>query len=92
MSAYKNLKLLKSNVCHFYRHLKFQNVVFCSIFHVFHYFVVLSYSVHGGPVNSLSFHPSGNYLVSASADNTLKVNFSGWTQQKVFGGTNLIED
>ena len=32
-------------------------------------------TVHGGPVNSLSFHPSGNYLVSASADNTLKVRF-----------------
>ena len=29
--------------------------------------------VHGGPVTSLAFHPSGNYLVSSSADKTLKV-------------------
>ena len=29
--------------------------------------------VHGNAVNGLSFHPSGNYLVTASNDTTLKV-------------------
>ncbi|KAK2534513.1 hypothetical protein Q9966_007163 [Columba livia] len=30
-------------------------------------------SVHSAVVNSLSFHPSGNYLVTASNDSTLKI-------------------
>ena len=29
--------------------------------------------VHNGPVNSIHFHPSGNYLLSGSTDKTLKV-------------------
>lgn len=29
--------------------------------------------VHSSVVNSLSFHPSGNYLVTASNDSTLKI-------------------
>lgn len=29
--------------------------------------------VHDGPVNSIHFHPSGNYLLSGSTDKTLKV-------------------
>jgi len=29
--------------------------------------------VHSAVVNSLSFHPSGNYLVTASNDSTLKI-------------------
>ena len=32
------------------------------------------YQSHTGPVNDLTFHPSGNFLLSASADMTLKVN------------------
>ena len=28
---------------------------------------------HTNAVNAVSFHPSGNYLVSASSDTTLKV-------------------
>lgn len=31
------------------------------------------YTAHSGAVNSVTFHPSGNYLLSASSDNTLKV-------------------
>ncbi|XDV52266.1 hypothetical protein PO909_021010, partial [Leuciscus waleckii] len=30
-------------------------------------------SVHSAAVNSLSFHPSGNFLISASSDSTLKI-------------------
>lgn len=30
-------------------------------------------SVHSAAVNALSFHPSGNYLVTASSDSTLKI-------------------
>ncbi len=30
-------------------------------------------SVHSATVNSLSFHPSGNYLITASSDSTLKI-------------------
>ena len=29
--------------------------------------------VHSAAVNALSFHPSGNYLVTASSDSTLKI-------------------
>lgn len=29
--------------------------------------------MHSSVVNSLSFHPSGNYLVTASSDSTLKI-------------------
>ena len=29
--------------------------------------------MHSAVVNSLSFHPSGNYLVTASNDSTLKI-------------------
>ena len=29
--------------------------------------------MHTGPVTSLSFHPSGNWVISASADCSLKV-------------------
>ena len=31
------------------------------------------YDAHGGPVQSIAFHPSGNFLLSASSDNSLKV-------------------
>jgi WD40 repeat protein len=30
-------------------------------------------SVHSAAVNALSFHPSGNYLITASSDSTLKI-------------------
>lgn len=30
-------------------------------------------TVHTAAVNALSFHPSGNYLVTASSDSTLKI-------------------
>lgn len=30
-------------------------------------------SVHSGVVNSLSFHPAGNFLITASGDSTLKI-------------------
>jgi len=30
-------------------------------------------SVHSGGVNCVSFHPSGNYLITASSDGTLKI-------------------
>lgn len=30
-------------------------------------------AVHSAAVNALSFHPSGNYLVTASSDSTLKI-------------------
>ena len=30
-------------------------------------------TAHSGPVNSLSFHASGNYLTTCSDDSTLKV-------------------
>lgn len=29
--------------------------------------------VHSAAVNALSFHPSGNYLITASSDSTLKI-------------------
>jgi len=29
--------------------------------------------VHSGPVNQLSFHPTGNYLITASNDCTVKI-------------------
>lgn len=29
--------------------------------------------MHSAAVNALSFHPSGNYLVTASSDATLKI-------------------
>lgn len=29
--------------------------------------------MHSAAVNALSFHPSGNYLVTASSDSTLKI-------------------
>lgn len=32
------------------------------------------YTAHSGAVNGVTFHPSGNYLLSASSDNSLKVN------------------
>ena len=35
--------------------------------------MVFLHLVHVGAVTSLSFHPTGNYLVSGSADSTLKV-------------------
>jgi WD40 repeat protein len=31
------------------------------------------YQVHGGAVNSVKFHPSGHFLMTASDDSTLKV-------------------
>jgi WD40 repeat protein len=33
----------------------------------------LKYTAHGAAVNSVTFHPSGNYLLSGASDNTLKV-------------------
>ena len=35
--------------------------------------LVQHYAEHDGPVQSIDFHPSGNYLVSASSDNSLKI-------------------
>lgn len=35
--------------------------------------VLQLYEIHEGPVHCLSFHPSGNYLVTASQEGTLKV-------------------
>lgn len=29
--------------------------------------------MHSAAVNALSFHPSGNYLITASSDSTLKI-------------------
>ncbi|MEQ2228393.1 hypothetical protein ILYODFUR_008355, partial [Ilyodon furcidens] len=29
--------------------------------------------VHSGAVNSLSFHPAGNFLITASSDSTMKI-------------------
>lgn len=29
--------------------------------------------MHSAAVNSLSFHPTGNYLITASSDSTLKI-------------------
>lgn len=34
--------------------------------------LVQHYDAHAGAVNSLSFHPSGDFLISSSNDNTLK--------------------
>lgn len=34
---------------------------------------------HTNAVNAVSFHPSGNYLVSASSDTTLKVQQSAFS-------------
>lgn len=33
----------------------------------------LCFSVHSDVVNGLSFHPSGNFLITASRDSTVKV-------------------
>ena len=35
--------------------------------------VLLLLLAHSGPVNNLAFHPTGNYLVTASNDSTLKI-------------------
>lgn len=35
--------------------------------------LVQHYDAHTGSVNSVAFHPSGNFLLSSSNDNTLKV-------------------
>jgi centriolar protein POC1 len=35
--------------------------------------LIQHYDAHAGPVTSISFHPSGNYLVSSSDDSTLKI-------------------
>lgn len=35
--------------------------------------VLQLYEIHNGPVHSLTFHPSGNYLVTGSQEGTLKV-------------------
>jgi WD40 repeat protein len=34
---------------------------------------IICFSAHSAAVNSLSFHASGNYLISGSDDSTLKV-------------------
>lgn len=31
------------------------------------------FPVHSGVVNSLSFHPAGNFLITASGDSTVKI-------------------
>lgn len=33
----------------------------------------MCFSVHDGVVNGLSFHPSGNFLITASSDSTVKI-------------------
>jgi len=35
--------------------------------------VLQLYEIHTGAVNSVSFHPSGNYLVTGSQEGSLKV-------------------
>lgn len=35
--------------------------------------IVQYYEAHGGAVTSLSFHPSGSFLLTSSLDGTLKV-------------------
>ena len=37
------------------------------------YLTCTIFLAHTNAVNAVSFHPSGNYLVSASSDTTLKV-------------------
>ena len=43
----------------------------------FHFYVnkcdVFFSTAHAGSVNKVSFHPSGNYLVTGSDDGTLKI-------------------
>jgi WD40 repeat protein len=34
------------------------------------------YRAHSGPVTSLSFHPTGNFLLTSSLDATLKVRYA----------------
>ena len=43
------------------------------------------YDAHGGPVQSIAFHPSGNFLLSASSDNSLKVREDGLRRRRVLG-------
>lgn len=31
------------------------------------------FPVHSGVVNSLAFHPAGNFLITASSDSTMKI-------------------
>ena len=43
--------------------------------------LVQHYSAHSGPVTSVSFHPSGDFLLSSSLDTTLKVSQSDLIMQ-----------
>uniref|UniRef100_A0A672Y338 POC1 centriolar protein homolog A n=1 Tax=Sphaeramia orbicularis TaxID=375764 RepID=A0A672Y338_9TELE len=36
-------------------------------------FLSVFFSVHSGVVNGLSFHPAGNFLITASSDSTMKI-------------------
>lgn len=46
----------------------------------------MMFIAHTNAVNAVSFHPSGNYLVSASSDTTLKVipNICSYTSPNFF--------
>lgn len=33
------------------------------------------YATHTGPVNMVKFHPKGNFMLTASSDSTMKVDF-----------------
>lgn len=43
--------------------------------------LVQHYSAHSGPVTNVSFHPSGDFLLSSSLDTTLKVSQSDLIMQ-----------
>ena len=59
---------------HFPVYGKFVNMCMHILTKVCCYLLLLLFSsAHDGPVNSIAFHSSGNYLLSASSDNTIRV-------------------
>lgn len=47
--------------------------MFCFEFYSYFLISFAAFSVHGGGVNSFSFHPSNNYIISGSSDRTVKI-------------------